>query len=137
MKAVHRSNSSSISAGLKQTIDYAKNPDNGQLTAAYECDPMTAESEFLLSKTLYEQCIGRNQGRHDVIGYQIRQSFEPGEVTAEQALKIGYDLAMRWTRGRHQFIVAAHTNTNNPHAHIFSTRWTWSVRTHRGIFSIH
>jgi hypothetical protein len=122
MKAVHRSNSGSISAGLKQTIDYTKNPDKtqgGELTAAYECDPMTAESEFLLSKTLYEQRTGRNQGKHDVIGYQIRQSFKPGEVTAEQALKIGYDLAMRWTRGRHQLIVAAHTNTNNPHTHIF------------------
>jgi hypothetical protein len=49
MKAVHRSNSGSISAGLKQTIDYAQNPDKtqgGELTTAYECDPMTAESEF-------------------------------------------------------------------------------------------
>jgi len=26
---------------------------------------------------------------------------------------------MRWTRGRHQFIVAAHVNTDNPHTHIF------------------
>jgi hypothetical protein len=122
MKAVHRSNSGSISAGLKQMIDYAKNPDKtqgGELTAAYECDPMTAESEFLLSKTLYEQRTGRYQGRRDVIGYQIRQSFKPGKVTAEQALKIGYDLAMRWMHGRHQFIVAAHTNTANPHTHIF------------------
>ncbi|GHU57423.1 hypothetical protein AGMMS49975_22990 [Clostridia bacterium] len=122
VKAVHRSNSGSISAGLKQTIDYAQNPDKtqgGKLTAAYECDPMTAESEFLLSKTLYEQRTGRNQGKHDVIGYQIRQSFKPGEVTAEQALKIGYDLATRWAKGRHQFIVAAHTNTANPHTHIF------------------
>jgi len=25
---------------------------------------------------------------------------------------------MRWTRGRHQFIVAAHINTKNPHCHI-------------------
>jgi hypothetical protein len=26
---------------------------------------------------------------------------------------------MRWTRGRHQFVVAAHDNTDNPHTHIF------------------
>jgi len=40
-------------------------------------------------------------------------------VTAEQALEIGYELAMRWTR-KHQFVVAAHANTNNnPHTHIF------------------
>lgn len=25
---------------------------------------------------------------------------------------------MKWTKGKHQFIVAAHTNTNNPHTHI-------------------
>jgi len=25
---------------------------------------------------------------------------------------------MRWTKGNHQFIAAAHTNTNNPHVHI-------------------
>jgi hypothetical protein len=40
-------------------------------------------------------------------------------VTAQQALDIGYELAMRWTKGKHQFIVAAHTNTDNPHTHIF------------------
>jgi len=45
-------------------------------------------------------------------------SFKPGEVTAEQALEIGQDLAARWTKDRHQYIVAAHTNTNNPHVHI-------------------
>jgi hypothetical protein len=91
----------------------------GELIRAYECDPMTAQSEFMLSKKLYEQRTGRNQGKNDVIGYQIRQSFKPGEVSAQEALQIGYELAMRWTGGYHQFIVAAHTNTDNPHTHIF------------------
>jgi len=45
-------------------------------------------------------------------------SFKPEEVTAEKALELGQELAMRWTRGKHQLIVAAHTNTNNPHVHI-------------------
>lgn len=122
IKAVHRTNSGSISAAIKHTLDYSENPDKtmgGELIAAFECDAMTAESEFLLSKRLYEQRTGRNQGRHDVIGYHIRQSFKPGEVTAEQALQIGYELAMRWTHGKHQFVVAAHKNTDNPHTHIF------------------
>ena len=73
----------------------------------------------MMSKRQYEQRTGRNQGQHDVIGYQIRQSFKPGEVTPQQALEIGYELAMRWTKGKHQFIVAAHANTDNPHTHIF------------------
>ena len=122
IKAVHRTNSGSISAAIKQTLEYAGNPDKtlgGELIAAYGCDPMTAQAEFLLSKRLYEQRTGRNQGKHDVIGYQIRQSFKPGEVTAEEALRIGYELAARWTKGQHQFVVAAHVNTGNPHTHIF------------------
>jgi len=122
LKALHRTSSGSISAAVKRTLEYAENPDKtmgGELIAAYQCDPMTAESEFLLSKKLYEQRTGRNQGQRDVIGYQIRQSFKQGEVTAEEALQIGYELALRWTKGKHQFIVAAHTNTDNPHTHIF------------------
>ena len=122
LKALHRTNSGSISAAINRTLEYAGNPEKtmgGELIAAYECHPITAESEFLLSKKLYEQKTGRNQGQRDVIGYQIRQSFKPGEVTPEEALEIGYELALRWTKGKHQFIVAAHTNTDNPHTHIF------------------
>ena len=98
IKALHRTNSGSISAAIKHTLDYAENPDKtmgGELVAAHECEPLTIESEFLLSKRLYEQRTGRDQGKHDVIGYQIRQSFKPGEGTPQQALEIGYELAMR------------------------------------------
>jgi len=122
IKVVHRTSSGSIRAAIQRTLDYTGDyakTQGGNLIAAYECDPATAASEFMLSKRIYEKKTGRNQGRHDVIGYHIRQSFKPGEVTAEEALKIGYELAMRWTKGNHQFIVTSHTNTNNPHIHIF------------------
>ena len=48
---------------------------------------------------------GRAQ-EHDVIAYQIRQSFKPGEITPEEANEIGYELAMRFTKGKHAFLVA-------------------------------
>ena len=35
-----------------------------------------------------------------MIAYQIRQSFKPGEVTLEEANRIGYETAMRWTKGK-------------------------------------
>lgn len=54
------------------------------MVTAYGCDPMTVDEEFLLSKRQYEHSTGRRQKR-DVIAYQIRQSFRPGEVTPEQA----------------------------------------------------
>ena len=119
MKAIHRGGG--IAAALSRPVDYIENPDKtngGELIDSFECDPATAQEEFLFSKRLYEKRTGRDQGKHDVIAYHIRMSFRHGEVTAQHALELGRELAMRWTKGKHQFIVAAHTNTNNPHAHI-------------------
>lgn len=54
----------------------------------------------MLSKRQYELATGRRQ-KSDVIAYQIRQSFKPGEITAEEANKVGYELAMRFTKGKY------------------------------------
>jgi hypothetical protein len=121
MKALHKSSGGSIAAALDRTTDYIENDEktnNGELINTYECELFTAQSEFLFAKQQYEQKTGRNQGKNDVIAYHIRMSFKSGEVTAERTLELGRELAMRWTKGKHQFIVAAHTNTKNPHAHI-------------------
>ena len=84
-----------------------------------ECDPQTADAEFLLSKAKYKAITGREQKKDaDVLCYQIRQSFRHGEVDAETALKIGYDLAMRWTKGKHAFFVS-HIDRPHPHIHIY------------------
>ena len=61
---------------------------------------------------------GRNQKEHDVIAYHLRQSFKPGEITPELANKIGYDLAMSLTKGKHAFIVCTHTDKEHIHSHI-------------------
>ena len=63
---------------------------------SYMCDPLTADAEFALAKAKYKAITGREQKRdQDVLHYQIRQSFAPGETDPETALKIGYDLGMR------------------------------------------
>jgi len=102
-KAHHISKGETIAQSMKDRFDYGKNPEktmDGELIAAYECDPSTADAEFLLSKAKYKAITGREQKKdEDVLCYQIRQSFVKGEVDAETALKIGYDFAMRWTKG--------------------------------------
>ncbi len=121
MKALHRANGKSTAAALDKNADYIldhNKTDNGRLVDSYECQSFTSQSEFLFSKQLYEQKTGRNQGKNDVIAYHLRMSFKPGEVSAEQALELGKELALRWTKGKHQCLVAAHTNTNNLHCHI-------------------
>ena len=38
---------------------------------------------------------------HDVIAYHLRQAFKPGEVTPEEANRIGRELALKLTKGNH------------------------------------
>lgn len=118
--ALHKNKGKTVVACLKSRTDYAQNPDKtkrGELVSSYECSPLTVDEEFMLSKRQYELATGRRQ-KSDVIAYQIRQSFKPGEITAEEANKVGYELAMRFTKGKYAFIVATHTDREHIHNHI-------------------
>ena len=118
--ALHKNKGKSVAACLKSRTDYAQNSDKteqGQLVSSYKCSPLTVDEEFMLSKRQYELVNGRRQ-KSDVIAYQIRQSFKPGEITAEEANKVGYELAMRFTKGKHAFVVATHTDRQHIHNHV-------------------
>ena len=108
---------------MKERFDYGQNPDKtegGELISSYGCDHMTADAEFLLSKAKYKAVTGREQRRDaDVLCYQIRQSFKPGEITPEEANRIGYETAMRWTKGKYQFFVCTHIDKEHIHNHIY------------------
>ena len=108
---------------MKERFDYGQNPDKtegGELISSYGCDHMTADAEFLLSKAKYKAATGREQRRDaDVLCYQIRQSFKPGEITPEEANRIGYETAMRWTKGKYQFFVCTHIDKEHIHNHIY------------------
>ena len=119
----HISKGETVAQSLKDRFDYGQNPDKtqgGELISSYECDHQTADAEFLLSKAKYRAVTGREQKREaDVLCYQIRQSFAPGEITPEEANRVGYETAMRWTKGKHAFFVATHTDKKHIHNHIY------------------
>ena len=118
--AMHHLKGKTIKQCLKDRIEYSLNPvktENGEFVSFYECTPEAVVEEFALSKRQYEHITGRSQQR-GVIAYMIRQSFKPGEVTAEEANNIGYELAMRFTKGKHMFFVATHTDREHIHNHI-------------------
>ena len=120
MIALHKNKGKSVAACLKSRTDYAQNPDKteqGQLVSSYKCSPLTVDEEFMLSKRQYELVTGRSQ-KSDVIAYQVRQSFKPGEVTPEEANRIGYEFAERFLKGKYAFIVATHTDRAHIHNHI-------------------
>ena len=106
---------------IKRALGYIKDPmktENGILVTSYGCTPQTAEAEFMLMRREYLTITGRRRGKDDVLAYHLRQSFKPGEITPEEANRIGCELAKRFTHGDHAFIVATHTNTSSVHNHI-------------------
>lgn len=117
---MHLNKGKTLARCLSDRTDYAMNPDKtngGELISSYACDPATANAEFLYSKRQYRDITGRVQ-ESDVIAYQLRQSFKPGEVTPEEANKIGYELAERFTKGNHAFLICTHVDKGHIHNHI-------------------
>jgi len=117
----HISAGKTVAQTISDGIDYAENPDKtqqGDFVTAYGCNPRLADAEFLLSRRQYADATGRNQGKSDILLYHIRQSFKPGEITPEDANRIGRELAMRFTHGKHAFIVATHVDQHHIHSHI-------------------
>ena len=117
---MHINKGRTVAQCLSDRTDYAKNPEktqDGELISSFACDPATVDAEFLFTKRQYRAATGRDQ-KNDVIAYQVRQSFKPGEVTPEEANRIGYEFAERFLKGRHAFIVATHTDRRHIHNHI-------------------
>ena len=126
----HMHGGKSVASALKLRTGYAMNPEkteNGKLISAFACDPHTADAEFLLAKRQYKQFTGREQ-TSDVIAYQVRQSFKPGEVTPEEANRIGVEFAERFLKGRHAYIVCTHTDRRHIHNHILWNSTTLDCR---------
>ena len=118
---MHMNQGRSMLQSIAARTDYAMNTDKtdgGFLISSYECDPASVEVDFLLAKE-YQRITGREPKHgHDVIAYQICQAFYPGEITPEEANRIGYELAMQFIGGRHQFIVATHIDKAHVHNHV-------------------
>ena len=117
---MHHQKGKSILKCLGERIEYSKNKDKTvqeEYISAYECDAKTAAAEFALAKREYSIRSGLEQ-KNDVIAYQVRQSFKPGEVTPEEANRIGYEFAQRFLKGKHAFIVCTHVDRKHLHNHI-------------------
>lgn len=118
---LHIGKGRTFSTAITDIIDYVKNPektDHGRLITSWQCDSRTADSEFFYSKQQYIRNTGRVRGSDDVIAYQIRQSFRPGEITPEEANRLGCELAKRFTKENNAFIVCTHIDKAHVHNHI-------------------
>lgn len=120
LMALHIVRGRSLSSSLKERMDYTENDlktEEKKYISTYGCDIETADEEFLLSHQQYHSKV-RDIRKKEIIAYQIRQSFKPGEITPDKANEIGYELAMRFTKGKYAFTVCTHTDKAHIHNHI-------------------
>lgn len=118
---LHAGRKKTVGNSIRCVIDYVKNPDKtdeGRLITSWECNSRIADAEFLYTKQEYIRKTGRVRGADDVIAYHLRQSFLPGEITPEEANRLGCELASRFTKGNHAYIVCTHIDKAHIHNHI-------------------
>lgn len=117
-KADSRSRMQTLSDRLDYDLKEEKTG-GGVFVSSYMCCPDTAAEEFEAGRLVYEAATGRSlPPEKDIIAYRILQSFKPGEITPEEANKLGYELAMEFTKGQHQFVVSTHIDKAHIHTHI-------------------
>ena len=103
-----------IRHSVLDAINYITNPektDDELLVSSFGCSPHTADIEFEQTAS-YGTKIGNVKAQH------IIQSFAPGEISPKLAHEIGMKLAMRYTNGEHEFVLATHVDKDHIHNHI-------------------
>ena len=103
-----------ISTTLNIAIDYIIDPektDDQRLCSTYECTLQCAAMDF-------EDVRLQGTGRTTVLAEHMIQSFKPGEVTAEEAHKIGRELCDKYLKGQYQYVIATHIDKEHIHNHI-------------------
>ena len=118
---IHVGKSGSAQKAISRVIDYVENPEKTkgrQYVSSFQCNPQIAGTEFEFLRNQYQRNTGRSQGENEVVAYHVRQSFTPGEITPEEANRIGYELAERFTKGNHAFVVCTHIDKAHIHNHI-------------------
>ena len=103
-----------IKSTLRIALDYIINPDKTDgkiLVSSFACSPETADIEFDMTREL-----SRGNGSH--LARHLIQSFEPGEITPEQAHEIGMKLAESVLGSKYEFVLSTHTDKGHVHNHI-------------------
>ncbi len=121
---------------LKEVIDYAENPDK-TIDQKYVDRDLYAALQYVsddkkTDERMYVSGINCNAGRAyermmatkkrfgktgGNVAYHGYQSFQTGEVTPEEAHKIGLETARRMWGSDFEIVVTTHLNTDNLHNH--------------------
>lgn len=111
-----------VKVRLDDAINYIENPDktDGQeLISGYNTAPQTAVLDFFITAAMARKARNTSAKKQGNLAYHLIQSFSPDDaVTPELAHKLGRKLAMEFTDGKFEFVVATHINKDSIHNHI-------------------
>ncbi|MBQ6886035.1 MAG: relaxase/mobilization nuclease domain-containing protein [Lachnospiraceae bacterium] len=103
-----------IKATVDKAIDYICNPDKTDeniFISSFACSPETTAIDF---KYTLDHCRENSPNK----AYHLIQAFAPGEVSFEEAHKIGKELADRLLQGKYSYVVTTHIDKGHVHNHI-------------------
>ena len=103
-----------IKATVDKAIDYICDPDKTDdkiFISSYACSPETAAIDF---KYTLDHCRENSPNK----AYHLIQAFAPGEVSFEEAHRIGKELADRLLQGKYSYVVTTHIDKGHVHNHI-------------------
>lgn len=96
------------STSCSRCINYAE--PRATVKSGFNCDVNYAKTQMKATRMIY--------GKDDKVqAHTLIQSFKPGEVTPEQANKLGYQLAEKVAAG-HQVAIYTHTDKDHIHNHL-------------------
>lgn len=81
------------------------------LISSFGCAPETADIEF---KFVLSHTAEKDPNK----AYHLIQSFAPGEISPEEAHRIGKELADQFLEGKYSYVLATHVDKNHVHNHI-------------------
>ena len=104
-----------IRSTIQKSIDYICNPhktDNRILVDSFGCGIYTAGADFLADNS-------KSQSKsNSVPAYHLIQSFAPGEVTFEEAHRIGQEFVESILENKRAYVLATHVDREHVHNHI-------------------
>lgn len=104
-----------IKATVHKSIEYICNPhktDNRILVDTFACGIESAADDFRFANMFSLEQDSKNHAFH------LIQSFAPGEVSFEEAHKIGIELADRILKNNYSYVLATHIDHEHIHNHI-------------------
>lgn len=103
-----------VKATLNKAVNYIINPaktDEKLLVSAFGTSATTAVYDF-------KATLSKTSSSDPNLAYHLIQSFAPGEVSYDEAHKLGTELADRLLENKYSYVIATHIDHDHIHNHI-------------------